>query len=652
MKLATPFRAALAAVLVSAAASAQALSGTYTVDNSVPTGGFNYASLQEAANALVLNGVAGPVSFAVINTGVPYGGMHLPTFPGTGPLNPVVFSGIGGPQIAGVATTQAGFTLFQAIRLGINTTTGTGPTHVTLEYLDVATNNAGLNTTSGAAIIATGCNTITVRGCTAHNSGAGIYAYQTPNFTVEDCEVYATDGLAGNSTVTGTGQISNIFTGAIVAESVSDGALIRRNRVHDCMGRGIFIGGPGSTSTNCTVVNNFVWNCAGLGATGLAQTLYGGGIVVRRAPGGIVANNSVSMTTTTLNAPCLALQMNFTAAEVSNNLLKQDGVGGCCIRFEATTAFVPTILDYNVYDPAVGAFECAVATTTYTLAAWQALTTPNLVGQELNTLVGGAAFVSSTDLHVLNTTAGFQNGSVVAAVTDDIDAGIRAVPPTRGADEPLTVGIFPNFVASTTSGNAPLSVTFFDTTYTSDPGGVLFWSWDFDGDSVPDSALQNPTFTYLTPGTYTVTLTATDGTNGSAAKVKTNYVTVNQYVFSVTTTGGGTGDLNIQPIPHYGVPSAVTGYLLISFDTTLPLGSGFVFGLNPDGFTWPILFSAPNAGDLVHWVYVPGFFPDAPLILPPGVLSTLAGISADFLQLDLTAGYSVANVTPVRRVTF
>jgi PKD repeat protein len=50
------------------------------------------------------------------------------------------------------------------------------------------------------------------------------------------------------------------------------------------------------------------------------------------------------------------------------------------------------------------------------------------------------------------------------------------------------------------------------------------WSWDFwDGGT---STQQNPSYTYNSAGTYTVSLTATN-TSGSDAETKTNYITVN-----------------------------------------------------------------------------------------------------------------------------
>ena len=63
-----------------------------------------------------------------------------------------------------------------------------------------------------------------------------------------------------------------------------------------------------------------------------------------------------------------------------------------------------------------------------------------------------------------------------------------------------------DFSASPTTGTAPLTVTFTDAS----TGPPTEWAWYLDGDTVPDSAERNPTFTYTVPGTYTVALTATN----------------------------------------------------------------------------------------------------------------------------------------------
>jgi PKD repeat protein len=62
-----------------------------------------------------------------------------------------------------------------------------------------------------------------------------------------------------------------------------------------------------------------------------------------------------------------------------------------------------------------------------------------------------------------------------------------------------------SFMASVNTGRAPLTVQFTDTS----GGTPTAWQWDFGDGSY--STLQNPVYTYNTPGTYTVTLTVTDG---------------------------------------------------------------------------------------------------------------------------------------------
>ncbi|MBI1836504.1 MAG: T9SS type A sorting domain-containing protein [Flavobacteriia bacterium] len=65
------------------------------------------------------------------------------------------------------------------------------------------------------------------------------------------------------------------------------------------------------------------------------------------------------------------------------------------------------------------------------------------------------------------------------------------------------------------------SVFFQDETY----NNVSGWNWTFNGASPATSTLQNPAVTYATPGFYTVTLTATDGSSNQT-ETKTAYIQV------------------------------------------------------------------------------------------------------------------------------
>ncbi len=100
-----------------------------------------------------------------------------------------------------------------------------------------------------------------------------------------------------------------------------------------------------------------------------------------------------------------------------------------------------------------------------------------------------------------------------------------------------------DFSGTPTSGDSPLTVNFSDLS-TNSPTS---WAWDF-GDGGTSTA-QNPEYTYITPGTYTVTLTATNS-GGSNTETKTDYITA------------------AQPAPladFLGTPTSGDAPLLVSF---------------------------------------------------------------------------------------
>jgi PKD repeat protein len=93
-----------------------------------------------------------------------------------------------------------------------------------------------------------------------------------------------------------------------------------------------------------------------------------------------------------------------------------------------------------------------------------------------------------------------------------------------------------DFVASSTNISAGDSVDFTDQS----SNVPTSWSWTFAGGTPGSSTDQNPTVTYSTPGTYTVTLVAGNAA-GSDTETKVDYITVltpitEIFVYDITQT--------------------------------------------------------------------------------------------------------------------
>ena len=89
---------------------------------------------------------------------------------------------------------------------------------------------------------------------------------------------------------------------------------------------------------------------------------------------------------------------------------------------------------------------------------------------------------------------------------------------------PAGGGPVAEFSATPMNGTEPLNVGFTDAS----TGSPTSWSWDFgDGNT---SASQNPLHTYISSGSYDVTLTVTDAGSHTSTIVKNGYITVNSKV--------------------------------------------------------------------------------------------------------------------------
>ncbi|MFA5414772.1 MAG: PKD domain-containing protein, partial [Methanoregula sp.] len=108
-----------------------------------------------------------------------------------------------------------------------------------------------------------------------------------------------------------------------------------------------------------------------------------------------------------------------------------------------------------------------------------------------------------------------------------------------------------NFNGTPLTGVSPLPVQFTDAS----TGGIISWNWTFgDGNT---STVQNPLFTYISAGNYTVSLTVGNGT-GSDTLTRTDYilVTVPPSKKAIVLNAGKPGILNSGGVMQFRVTGA------------------------------------------------------------------------------------------------
>jgi PKD repeat protein len=121
--------------------------------------------------------------------------------------------------------------------------------------------------------------------------------------------------------------------------------------------------------------------------------------------------------------------------------------------------------------------------------------------------------MNSTDQNPTHTysTAGMYTVNLTVSDANETDSKTATI---NVSEEPVSVVPVANFSSNVTSGTAPLTVQFTDSSE-----NATSWNWDF-GDGM-NSTDQNPMHTYSTAGNYTVNLTASNGngTNSTFANI-------------------------------------------------------------------------------------------------------------------------------------
>ncbi len=99
--------------------------------------------------------------------------------------------------------------------------------------------------------------------------------------------------------------------------------------------------------------------------------------------------------------------------------------------------------------------------------------------------------------------------------------------------------------------HAPIELTVLDKTVTS--SAITSWAWDFDNDGTTDATVQNPNYTFDTPGWQTTTLTVSDGANTCSLTAE-NYLHLfngdSALEFSNTTAHAGVATIAAEDAPE------------------------------------------------------------------------------------------------------
>lgn len=176
-----------------------------------------------------------------------------------------------------------------------------------------------------------------------------------------------------------------------------------------------------------------------------------------------------------------------------------------------------------------------------------------------------------------------------------------------------------NFKSDITSGCSPIIVNFTDLS----TGGATAWQWDFGNGAT--SSRQNPSTTFIAPGTYTITLTASN-VSGSNTVVKTGYITVYNDPTAAFTSNrtSGCAPVVIQ-FTDQSVPSAGTSITQWKWDFGDGVGTSTL--QNPQ-------YRYKNAGSYTVTLTVTTDKGCTKLITKPNYINATTGVVPSFTYTD------------------
>lgn len=427
---------------------AAALSGTYTIDGSLPTGGTNYNSFAEAANALNNCGVSSAVTFNV-QPGLYVDQLHLNGVAGVSAISTITFNGTGGDTLVWDGNGEQGTVIIE------NTS------HVTLQNMLIA--NQASSEAWGVLLI-DNADTVTIDNCViamdSNSTSSDVSAVLVSNsYTNDLTEGADVDGLTVSNCLILGGYYAMNFEG-VSTGNPSVNYTISNNTIRSFYLSGVYV----DEIQDISFIGNTIESSRGAGTDGLYMfdindyvieenviNVSDYGLYISDGNDGFVTvSNSRIVNNMIVSSGDYGVYLNdFESTDVFHNSI----VGEPAIRindqinldarnniftstgdfaFESDDALVVSdMVDYNVYySTGTNAFDIGV--NVYAdLAAWQL----GDATMNANSAEGDPLFLAVDDLHALGTIVN-NVGDPSVGVLVDIDGDARSLTnPDIGADE-------------------------------------------------------------------------------------------------------------------------------------------------------------------------------------------------------------------------
>lgn len=529
------------------------LSGTYTIDNTLPTAGTNYTSFADVMTALNNCGVSGPTVF-LVDEGTYTEQVDIKNIVGTSSINTITFKGDPTNTSAAIltygATSSADnfvvkFDGAEHIIFDSLTVSATGATYgyvfhfptnannITIENCEL--NGSASSTSSLAAIIynqsgaANMTNNVTIDnnklnggsyaiywwgGSTTQREANLVYTNNEANgFNSYGAYFYYQDSMLveGNEFV--QSPTSTSFCYGLYTYYIYDSKMTR-NRVelnttstNYGMMLGRWAGSDNEVSNNMVITSN--------NSTGTAYGMY-----INYCLNTKVYHNSVNLRAGTATSTRALYILGSTSTlygnvDVRNNIFTNNAGGyASYINSGAASTTHLSHLDYNIYNSS-GVNPYYYGTTNYaTFAAYQAASM-----MDSNSFFSSPGYFSQSDLHLQGVVA-FDNADPSVGVTTDYDGDARPLGPTTGFDIGADEYIPPTCPS-------PYSMVFVDATTSS---ARVTWT-NGPADSIWEVQYGTPGFTL---GTGTSMISNTDTASITGLTSSTCY---DVYVRSICTVG-------------------------------------------------------------------------------------------------------------------